>query len=302
VDAGYLDMIEGFVAGFVSAETRRSYRADLVQFGRFLDEIGVSDLSQVDNLTARSWLVRLHKDLSKSSVSRKVACLRSFFKHLCQEGRLKKDPMRRLAAPRVEKKASAFLSVDEAFALLDQSQPGDGLLPLRNRAILETLYSSGLRVSELVGLDVGSIDWKLGFVRAKGKGDRERIVPVSDKALAAIKEYLDAWEKTRGKAQAKALFLNTRGGRLTDRSVRNILTQSLTRLAAARRVSPHGLRHSFATHLLDSGADLRAVQEMLGHASLSTTQRYTHLSLDRLMAVYDKAHPRSQGDDKGEEA
>lgn len=290
----YNRLAEDFVETFGSKETRRSYRTDLKEFGLFLEELGRPDLEEIDQLTLRSFLVRLHRRLSKSSIERKVACLRSFFKHLNQKGILENNPALRLKAPRKEKKAPSFLSVDEAFALLDQSREGDFFLP-RDLAILEFLYSTGLRVGELVSLNTGSIDRRLGLVRVMGKGGRERVVPVGDKALTVIDRYLREWEAIRAKSGEGALFLNRRGGRLTDRSVRNILDKLLARLASSRKISPHGLRHSFATHLLDGGADLRAVQEMLGHASLSTTQKYTHLSIDRLMRVYDRAHPRSKG-------
>ena len=290
----YSQLVDGFLATFGSEETRRSYGTDLREFGLFLEELGRPDLEKTDHLLIRSYLVRLHKRLSKSSIERKVACLRSFFKHLNQKGLLKNNPALRLKAPRKEKRAPSFLSVDEAFALLNQERENDPYLP-RDLAILELLYSTGLRVGELVGLNQDSLDKRLGLVRVMGKGGRERVVPLGDKALEAVDRYKDQWAAIRAKTGEKALFLNRRGGRLTDRSVRNILDKMLIRLASSRRISPHGLRHSFATHLLDNGADLRAVQEMLGHASLSTTQKYTHLSIDRLMRVYDRAHPRSKG-------
>jgi len=293
MDAAFDKLVEDFLAGLRSEQTRRSYRADLNEFGRFLADNGLSDLSQVDRLVLRSWLVGLHRRLARASIGRKVAAVRSFFKHLTLQGLLKTNPAARLQAPRQEQRAPAFLSVDETVNLLVRCQDEDRL-GLRNRAILELLYSSGLRVGELVGLDLDGLDWRLGIVRVRGKGDKERVVPVGDKALAALSAYLEAWSPLRDKSGARALFLNSRGGRLTARSVWNILDRALHRLASLRRISPHGLRHSFATHLLDSGADLRAVQEMLGHASLSTTQKYTHLSLDKLMAVYEAAHPRAR--------
>ncbi len=290
----YNQLADEFLAAFGSEETRRSYGADLKEFGLFLEETGRPDLEQVDRLLIRSYLVRLHQRLSKSSIERKVACLRSFFKHLSRKGILKENPALRLKSPRKERKTPSFLSVDEAFALLNQTNENDPFLP-RDLAILELLYSTGLRVGELVSLNQDSLDRRLGLVRVMGKGGRERVVPVGDKALQAVDRYVEKWIEVRRKTGEKALFLNRRGGRLTDRSVRNILDKMLARLASSRRISPHGLRHSFATHLLDNGADLRAVQEMLGHASLSTTQKYTHLSMDRLMQVYDRAHPRSKG-------
>jgi integrase/recombinase XerC len=191
--------------------------------------------------------------------------------------------------------------VDEAFALLEQGVEGQGFIPARDRAVLELLYSTGLRVGELVGLDLESIDRRLGLVRVYGKGGRERVVPLGDKALRRVEEYLDLAGERRARTGERALFLNQRGGRLSDRYVRVIVDKALARLAAARRISPHGLRHSFATHLLNNGADIRAVQQMLGHSSLSTTQRYTHTSIDHLIRVYDRAHPRSENRKTGQE-
>ncbi len=299
MDTDFDQLVEGFIATLHSAETRRAYRADLNQFARFLADSGVPGPAAVDGLLLRAWLAGLHKSHSRASIGRKVAALRSFFRHLNREGILETNPAKTLRAPRAERRTPRFLSVDEIFALLD-SHPPRTPIERRDRAILELFYSSGLRVGELVGLDIDSLDRRLGVVRVKGKGDKERVVPVTDKAVAAIDDYLEHWRAKRAKSGARALFLNNRGGRLTDRSVRNLLDKALTRLAAARRISPHGLRHSFATHMLGAGADLQAVQEMLGHASLSTTQKYTHTSLERLMAVYDDAHPKAKGRARGE--
>ena len=295
----YKELVEGFLATLTSAATKRGYRTDLTEFGRFIEEAGLSDPGAVDQLLLRSWLVRLHKSgLAKATIGRKVSALKSFFRHLQAQGLLAANPTAHLSSPRQEKKQAAFLSVDEVFALLEQVYSGTDPPELRNRAILELLYSSGLRVGELVGLAVGDLDPVQGQIRVLGKGAKERVVPVGSQALRVLEEYLAAWRPVREKSGTQAFFLNQRGGRLSARSVWNILDKGLTRLAAARRISPHGLRHSFATHLLGGGADLRAVQEMLGHASLSTTQKYTALSLERLMRVYDQAHPRSQGADK----
>lgn len=288
----YKALVESFLETFDSEATRRSYRTDLEELGRFMAELKVERLDEVDHLLLRSYLARLHKRLARSTIERKVACVRSFFRHLVREGRLAANPARRLKAPRKEQRAPSFLSVDEAAALLDQG-PGEGQDGAREAALLELLYSTGLRVGELVSLDVDSIDRRLEMVRVIGKGGRERVVPVGGQALAAVEAYLEEWQPVRSGTGTKALFLNKRGGRLTDRSVRNILNLVMSRLAKARKISPHSLRHSFATHLLGNGADLRAVQEMLGHSSLSTTQKYTHLSIERLMAVYDEAHPRA---------
>jgi len=287
-------LMEGFLARFRSPATRRSYRADLREFFAFLEAGGKADPARVDRLAVRAWLAGLHRSLSRASIERKVSCLRSFFRHLKREGLIDSDPLVRLRAPRKERRTSAHLSVDEAFALLEQGVEGRGFGPDRDRAVLELLYSTGLRVGELVSLDLDSIDRRLGLVRVLGKGGRERVVPLGDKALRVLEEYLDQAREKRARTGERALFLNQRGGRLSDRYVRVILDKALARLAAARRISPHGLRHSFATHLLNNGADIRAVQQMLGHSSLSTTQRYTHTSIDQLIRVYDRAHPRSE--------
>lgn len=299
MDDRFDQLVEGFVAVQRSAETGRAYRTDLLQFGRFLTEQGVTDLTTVDSLLLRSWLTRLHGANARTTIGRKVAAVRSFMRHLGRTGVLDSNPAASLKAPRAERRAPRFLSVDEVFTLLD-SAPPETKLEYRDRAILELLYSSGLRVGELVGLDIDSLDRRLGLVRVVGKGDKERVVPIGERALDALRDYLERFTDLRKKTATTAMFLNNRGGRLTDRSVRLILDKALTRLAAVRRISPHGLRHSFATHMLNGGADLRAVQEMLGHASLSTTQKYTHTSLDRLMAVYDAAHPRGRGASAGE--
>jgi integrase/recombinase XerC len=196
-----------------------------------------------------------------------------------------------------------FLPVDEAFQLM-HGPDTDNVLGSRDRAILEVLYSCGLRVSELTGLNLDSLNLELGIARVIGKGDKERIVPIGDKATIALAGYLERrGELLAGRPDHRALFLNNRGGRLSSRSVARLVKKYMRGCNLGRPLSPHGLRHSFATHLLDAGADLRAVQEMLGHVSLSTTQRYTHLSVDKLMAEYDKAHPRSrvQRKDKGDE-
>lgn len=295
----YNQLVEAYTAGLNSPQTRRAYRSDLLQFGRYLEEAGLDRPEEIDRLVIRSWLARLKKDHARSSIGRKVAALRAFFRHLQAEAVITANPAQALKAPRPEQRQPRFLSVDEAFALLD-GHPTETPLDFRDKALLETAYSSGLRVSELVGLDLGDIDRRRGQVRVLGKGNKERIVPLTETALQAIDAYLEAFADRRAKTDSKAVFLNHRGGRLTDRSVRNLLDKALTRLAAARKISPHGLRHSFATHLLGSGADLQAVQEMLGHASLSTTQKYTHASLERLMAVYDDAHPLAKPEAEGD--
>jgi integrase/recombinase XerC len=232
----------------------------------------------------------LHKQNKKSTIGRKLAALRTFFRYLVREGVLRLNPGELVATPKQEKYLPRTLTVDESFALMEQGG-GAGLLARRDRAIVETLYSCGLRVSELTGLNVGSVDLREGLVRVLGKGRKERIVPIGRKAREALEEYLAA----RGNpADEEPLFLNQRGGRLTPRSVERNLKVQLLKAGILKDATPHALRHSFATHLLDGGADLRAIQELLGHASLSTTQKYTQVSVDHLMHVYDQAHPRSR--------
>ncbi|MBW1981649.1 MAG: tyrosine recombinase XerC [Deltaproteobacteria bacterium] len=284
-----------------SPHTLRNYSSDLNQFVNFIKARGASSkggvrkytLQDISHLDIRTYLAALHRDNARSSAARKLSTLRSFFSYLSKKGVLQTNPAALVSSPRVGRKIPPFLQVDETFQLLN-APDAHTTLGCRDVAILELLYSSGLRASELTSLNLDSVDFDLGIVKVMGKGGKERIVPVGSKALEALQRYLEKRHElcVAGEEQL-ALFLNYRGGRLTARSVARMLKKYLIEGRLARAVSPHGLRHSFATHLLDAGADLRAVQEMLGHASLSTTQRYTHLSVDKLMAVYDKAHPRS---------
>lgn len=287
-----------------SEHTVRSYTADLRDFREFLIAEGLHlhttgdevCAAQIDHLAIRSYLSRLYRSRKKTTLARKLAAQRSFFRYLVNEGILAQNPAEIVATPKQGKPLPNFLPVDEVFALLEAPEKtpwGD-----RDRAMLETLYSCGIRVSELVGLSDGDIDPGLGIVRVYGKGRKERIVPIGAKALAAVQKYLPQRDRVlaeTGPTQTRVpLFINRRGGRLTSRSVARILQKHLLRCGLLRKVGPHALRHSFATHLLDAGADLRGIQEMLGHVSLSTTQRYTHVSVDKLMEVYDRAHPRAK--------
>ena len=275
-----------------SPHTIRAYAEDLAQFSSYLQrELGRSPRpADVDHLLARGFLAELHqRGLRKSSSARKLAGLRSFFRYLCREGRLTANPARALQTPRQEKRIPAVLDEAQAASLLEL--PGDGTAAVRGRAILELLYGTGIRCAEAVALDVHEIDIAARMVRVLGKGRKERIVLFGRRAEAA----LSAWLVERGKLRPRtdALFLNARGGRLSGRSVRTLVATRVKQLALARRCSPHTLRHSFATHLLMRGADLRAIQELLGHASLSTTQRYTHVDTRHILEVYKKAHPRA---------
>jgi len=280
----------------LSPHTCAAYMRDLQAFRLFLVETlgwpdqGLLLVQRVDTIVLRRYLGVLYKTHKKSSIGRKLAAIRSFFRYLVREGLLQSNPGEGVATPKQEKYLPQTLSVDEVFALLERETGGDPLL-LRDAAIFELLYSCGLRISELTGLDLGHLDLQQALVRVLGKGRKERIVPVGGKALEAISRYLE----TRPGAEDDApLFLNARGGRLTPRSVQRHLKKHLIQAEILTRASPHSLRHSFATHLLDAGADLRAIQELLGHASLSTTQKYTQVSVDHLMKVYDRAHPRGR--------
>ena len=286
----------------LSPHTLRNYVSDLRQFHEFLksrgwaqDVLDAESLALVDAHRVRSYLGALTKSCRKSSVARKLASVKSFFRYLRREGQITHDPLLGFASPKQDKPLPAFLTVDDVFRLLE-SRPGGKAMETRDRAILEVLYSTGVRVSELTGLNWISIDSELGIMKVTGKGSKERIVPIGEVALDALRDY-GAEERKRWSRSPRggaAVFLNRRGGRLTTRSVARIVEKHLRAAGIPIRMGPHGLRHSFATHLLNGGADLRVIQELLGHASLSTTQRYTHLNLDQLTAVYDRTHPRAE--------
>lgn len=285
----------------LSPHTLRNYLSDLKQFYQFLHLEGLCQdkrkkimVQKVDHHIVRAYLGVLAKVCRKSSIGRKLAALKGFFRYLVKERYLTRDPLSVFATPKQEKPLPVFLSVDDMFRLLGSVQGMDPL-EVRDRAVLEVLYSTGVRVSELVGLDWGDIDFGLGILKVLGKGSKERIVPVGEVALQALREYGVEQRKKWGRgAKGEApVFLNRLGGRITTRSIARIVEKHVRATGMAVRVGPHGLRHTFATHLLNSGADLRVIQELLGHASLSTTQRYTHVNLDQLTAVYDRAHPRA---------
>lgn len=274
-----------------SPHTITNYKVDLIGF---MDFVGDIDPARIDYLLLRKFLAHLKAvQYDKRSIARKLACLRSFFKFLCRDGYLKTNPALGLATPKLDRKLPFFLDVKQAQRFLDIPVEGCDLTGLRNRAVLETLYSAGLRVSELVGLEVRDIDFIGGVAKIRGKGKKERLVPIGDTAIRAVKQYLDKRSAIESMRNKTALFLNKSGGRLSDDSVRCIVDKYIKAASLREHVCPHTLRHSFATHLLDRGADLRAVQELLGHANLSTTQIYTHVTTERLKAVYEKAHPRA---------
>jgi integrase/recombinase XerC len=285
----------------VSPHTLRNYLSDLEQFRQFMaeqelavDGEGEVDVRKIDVHVIRAHLASLTRDRKKSSIGRKLAALKGFFRYLIARKHLEKDPLLLIHSPKQEKPLPTFLSVDDVFQLLAGVKIKTDL-DVRDRAALEAFYSTGVRVSELVGLNWADIDIHLGIIRVVGKGSKERIVPIGKVALEALEKYSQELRKTWNlpcKGQT-AVFLNNRGERITTRSVARIVEKHLKQAGIPIKMGPHGLRHSFATHLLNSGADLRVIQELLGHASLSTTQRYTHLNLDQLTAVYDKAHPRA---------
>jgi integrase/recombinase XerC len=282
----------------------RNYGSDLRQFQAFMQVeypgTPLLDPATVQTESIRGYLHWLNRKHEKStSMARKLSSLRSFYRYLQREGMVGLNPADAIRMPKQPKHLPRVLSKDDAAALMefpaDQAAGGS----LRDRALLETLYSTGARVSELVGIDLDDLRVSEGLVHLRGKGRKERIVPIGDVALRAIQAYLDEqlltktrYPTTKTTRVSLPIFRNSRGGRLTTRSVARIVARYSNRLAGGS-VSPHTLRHSFATHLLDEGADLRSIQEMLGHASLSTTQKYTHLATDQLLAVYDKTHPRA---------
>lgn len=268
-----------------SAHTLRSYRKDLDKFSQYVK----AHPEDIDIIDVRGFIAeQIKSGLKKSTVGRRLASIRSFFKFLNREGYLKTNPAKFVSNPKVSKLLPRFLSIDDIFSLIEKPE-GIGLLPARDRAILELLYSSGLRVSELSGLNIDDINIKEGLVKVRGKGKKERIVPVGSKAIDALKSYIV--EKILLKSKNKALVLNRTGTRLSDRGVRRIVVKYARMVGVAGQIGPHTMRHTFASHLLQAGADLRVIQELLGHSSLSTTQKYTHLDITHLMDVYDKAHP-----------
>jgi len=288
----YLDYIS--IEKNYSPHTILNYTHDLKEFFLFLGETAVE---KVDIIALRRYLAELkRRNLAKTSLSRKIATLRSFFRFLTKEGHLKKNPVAALKSPKLDRKLPIYLEENDVTRLLDfeVSDATDA----RDKALLETLYSTGTRVSEIAGLDVDDIDFFGGSVKVVGKGRKERLCPVGDRALRAIRVYIDHRKGEGGAAaSAKALFLNhsdnKRASRLTDRSIRRLLDRRFQQAALKGKISPHSLRHSFATHLLNRGADLRSVQELLGHENISTTAIYTHVTSERLKSVYEKAHPRA---------
>ena len=276
----YLDIEKNY-----SKHTLINYKIDLNEFFGF---IGETPIEKVDYLVLRRYLAKIReKEPKPRTVARKLSSLRSLLKFLTREGYLKANPATLLTTPKLDKRLPQFLTEDEITKFIEAPKGGDDM-GRRDRAILETLYSTGIRVSELVSLDVDSIDFIANIVKVAGKGKKERLVPIGNQAIDAIRSYID-----KRAHKDKAVFLNKRGKRLTTRSIVNITEKYIRQTGLRDKISPHALRHSFATHLLNRGADLRSVQELLGHANLSTTQIYTHMTTEKLKNVYQKAHPRA---------
>jgi integrase/recombinase XerC len=287
----------------VSAHTLRNYASDLEQFLDFLDPSGarprtLPTITEIDHLTIREWLAALHTaQKKKASIARKLAALRTFFQFLLREEIVEMNPAKLVATPRLEKKLPTHLSIEEAIRFIESPDPETDL-GKRDRAMLELMYATGVRVAELTTLNVGDVDLHNRLIRVTGKRRKQRIVPFGDLAGEAIRGYLQVRDKFLSNAPVsqrdeEALFLNYQGTRITTRSVGRMVEKYIRLCAGMHNISPHALRHSFATHLLDSGADLRDIQELLGHARLSTTQIYTHVSMEKLVEVYDKAHPKA---------
>jgi integrase/recombinase XerC len=290
----------------VSEHTLRNYMSDLMQFYDYLapaDPQNPSarrevDIKQIDHITIREWLSTLHAaQKKKTSVARKLAALRTFFQFLVREGVVELNPAKLVSTPRLEKKLPVHLSVEDAIRFIETPDLETDL-GKRDRAILELLYGTGVRVSELTKLDLSDIDFREKLVRVTGKRRKQRIIPFGDPALHALMNYLTVRNAFLQNAPAEernsqAVFLNYQGTRITTRSVGRMVDKYISICAGIHNISPHALRHSFATHLLDSGADLRDIQELLGHARLSTTQIYTHVSMEKLIEVYDKTHPKA---------
>jgi integrase/recombinase XerC len=284
----------------VSEHTLRNYSSDLEQFVHFLNPDGkqLPAVSQIDHLTIREWMASLHAEQKrKSSIARKLAALRTFFQFLVREEVLELNPAKLVSTPKLEKKLPKHLSVEEAIRFIESPDPETDL-GKRDRAMLELMYATGVRVAELTTLNIADIDFRNQLIRVTGKRRKQRIVPFGDPAGEAIRSYLTVRDKFLfnapvSKRDDEALFLNYQGTRITTRSVGRMVDKYIRICAGMHNISPHALRHSFATHLLDSGADLRDIQELLGHARLSTTQVYTHVSMEKLIEVYDKAHPKA---------
>ncbi len=301
---GYLDVEKGY-----SPATVDGYGRDLVQFETYLQSklLTLDQPDQVERTHIQGWLAELHRrGVNKTSMGRKLSCLRSLYRYLARHKLASHNPLAGVPNPRQDKRQPRVLNVDQAFALVDvkvdakgKAKDPDGVEHLRDVALAELLYGSGLRISEALGLDVDNVDPSSGTVRVMGKGAKERLAPLSDTAAPALSAYIRERQQLDPLGKEQALFLGARGKRLQRRQAARIIESLCLAAGLPEVISPHVLRHSFATHLLEAGADMRAVQELLGHARLSTTQRYIHLNLAKIVETYDKAHPRAQETKKG---
>jgi integrase/recombinase XerC len=279
----YLDAEKG--AAF---NTKRAYKGDIEDFIDFVEK---STFDVVDHQTIRAYIVSVYKELKKSSLSRKVSSIKVFFKFMKRKGYIEENTALVIKNPRIEKHLPKFYTIDEMFHFLD-FLPKDGWLNIRNKAIFELMYSAGMRAQEALDVNMNDIHLDGMWVKVKGKGGKERILPFGEKAKHSIEEYLP-YRKQKGKVTGKSpLFVNASGIRLSYRGLLKIMKKHQLKAHLFKDLALHGIRHSFATHMLDSGADLRTIQELLGHSKLSTTQKYTHVSMDKLMEIYDKSHPR----------
>lgn len=279
----YLDAEKG-----AAYNTKRAYKGDIEDFIDFVEK---STFDVVDHQTIRAYIVSIYKELKKASLSRKVSSIKVFFKFMKRKGYIEENTALVIKNPRIEKHLPKFYTIDEMFHFLD-FLPKDGWLNIRNKAIFELMYSAGMRAQEALDVNMNDIHLDGMWVKVKGKGGKERILPFGEKAKHAIEEYLP-YRKQKGKATGKSpLFVNASGIRLSYRGLLKIMKKHQLKAHLFKDLALHGIRHSFATHMLDSGADLRTIQELLGHSKLSTTQKYTHVSMDKLMEIYDKSHPR----------
>ncbi|MFV9509869.1 tyrosine recombinase XerC [Tepidibacillus sp. LV47] len=292
----YLIEFQGYlqIEKNASPHTLKNYIRDIKDFRLYMASLGLTSYEKVEYLHVRGYLALLNKmEYTRKTISRKMSSLRAFYRFLTRENYIQTNPFQMVSTPKIEKKLPQFLypeEIEELLRLPDRSSP----IGLRDRAILETLYASGMRVNELVSLDLDSIDLMTGNALVFGKGAKERYVPLGTYAIKALKDYINnARTKLNPLSHEKALFLNRYGKRLSDRSVRRLIDKYVRYLSTVKKVSPHTIRHTFATHLLNAGADLRAVQELLGHVNISTTQIYTHVTKDRLQTIYKNFHPRA---------
>lgn len=279
----YLDIEKG-----ASYNTKRAYKGDIEDFIAFVEK---SSYNVVDHHAIRAYIVNVYKDLKKSSLSRKVSSIKVFFRFMKKKGFIDENTALVIKNPKIEKHLPKFYTIDEMFHFLDYL-PKDGWLNMRNRAIFELMYSAGMRAQEALSVNVDDLHLDGMWVKVEGKGGKERILPFGEKAKKTLEEYLNFIKGTSRYSAAGPLFVNARGVRLSYRGLLKIMKKHQIRAHLFKDLALHGIRHSFATHMLDSGADLRSIQELLGHSKLSTTQKYTHVSMDKLMEIYDKSHPR----------